>query len=368
MVIDTVSLLSPELPGGLGGLAGYGGAVYRSAVRCATGEVEWELTSAELVGSWDHRVRVVEVDGGRQDAGASAGRRLRVDGSVHKAMLGHNVFGGPEDLRAACFWLVARLERVLGVSLPPADVWEVHRADWAEVFDLGSPEAVEEYLRGLGGVRFPRRTVARWGHESVSVPGTSTTVRLYAKGPEFARHDYVRVRRFLGDRGVAELQAVADRCVRVEVEARRKLKDDFGCWPMVSDLETDYLVRLYDREVERLLRESEETVEIVRTHQAVSQRLFEVYSSRLATVLFGTWLQFAALGEDVAREHMPRATYFRHRRLLQDAGVSWQGADVCVVQRPSAVPADFSPRRSDPRRLAGECDQVRAELAAYRVA
>ncbi len=104
----------------------------------------------------------------------------------------------------------------------------------------------------------------------------------------------------------------------------------------------------------------------VRKHREVRDRLSEVYEPRLAALLFGTWLQLAALGEKVTREKLPGSTFRRYRKQLQDAGVAWHGADVRIVETASVLPADFSPVRSDPRRVTGEDPRVVELLAPYR--
>lgn len=371
-MIDTVSLVSPVVGEWVvSGLQARMEAMRRLGVQTATGAVEYDFTTADLLGSFDHRLRValLEAPDERLSTECEAvGRRLRVEGSVHKAMMGHNLYGGPEGLQEACRWLVELVGRAVGAEIPPASTWELHRVDWAEAFDLGSFEAVEEYFAGLGGVRFPRRKVAHFGFESVNVPGTSSSVKVYHKGPEFSKHDFARLCKVWGTAKAFDLQTLSNRLVRCEVEVKRKLKDDYGHWPKVGEVETEYLVLVYDRDIDRLLRESGASVEIVRTHQAVSQRLAEVYPPRLANALFGTWLQLAALGENVASKHVPKRTYYRHRPLLESAGVSWQGADVQIVERESLVPAGFTPRRCDPRRLSGEDPQVELELEPYRKA
>jgi hypothetical protein len=128
------------------------------------------------------------------------------------------------------------------------------------------------------------------------------------------------------------------------------------------------LVAIYDREVARLLREGYSTMKTVRKHHEVRDRLFEVYGDnlRLAGLLFGTWLQLAALGEKATRDHMARRTYYLHRKQLQEAGVAWHGADVRIVEVASVLPGDFSPVRSDPRRVTGEDAKVVELLAPYR--
>jgi hypothetical protein len=116
-----------------------------------------------------------------------------------------------------------------------------------------------------------------------------------------------------------------------------------------------------------MLREGQTAYEIVRTAEAVLERLYGRYSGGQASALYGTWLKFAALGEEVTRRKMVDRTFYDHRKKLTEAGVSWHGADVALVEA-GPIPAGFSPIRSDPRRVTGEDARVVQLLAPYRAA
>jgi II/X family phage/plasmid replication protein len=382
MAIDTVKLRSPYVIEALA-VAVESRLVTRSAVDRPTGELLYELTAGSLEGSWDSRVSVKVC----RDEWVST-RRLsnpkqvdtvlrpcepyfEVEGSIHKALMGHNVYGGPCDFLSSCRWFIAHLALQLGCELPDADSWLVRRADWAEVYEL--PYAgIEQYVHGLNNAAFPRRKVRRYGDESVFCPGATSTVKVYHKGPEFSKHDYRRLRPLMSNQQQQEgflvnLQKRANELLRVETGVKaRKLDDDFKHPPTVREMTEAYLVALHDREVARLLREGGATMKTVRKHREVRDRLSEVYEPRLAALLFGTWLQLAALGEKVTREKLADSTFRRYRKQLQDAGVAWHGADVRIVETASVLPADFSPVRSDPRRVTGEDPRVVELLAPYR--
>lgn len=371
-MVDTVRLRSPHITEALAGSVA-AACVVRSAVELATGVVLYEFTTGSLEGSWDTRVSVrikrqkwSKPDGKGHAMPIDCAPYLEVEGSVHKAMLGHNLTGGPEDPAAACRWFLGDLARRLGVELPDAALWEVDRIDWAEVYDLGQFEAVQEYMHRMNAAVYPRRKVTRFGDEALFCPGYSSTVKLYHKGPEFHAHDWKRWTR-VGTEAAGQLQDLANGLLRFEVEVhRRKLEAD-GV-RLVDDLDRAYLEGVHDREATRLLREGQCEMEAVRTHREVKARLDAVYPGELAGRLFGTWLQFAALGEKVVKGSMNRATFYRQRKQLTDVGVEWLGADVRIVSTLSLVPDGFRPVRSDPRRLAGEHPAVAAALAAYREA
>jgi II/X family phage/plasmid replication protein len=256
------------------------------------------------------------------------------------------------------------------VDLVDGDLWEVDRVDWAECFLLPGFEAVEEYVHRLNGATFPRRKRNAYGSEAVQFAGASTTVKVYHKGPEFRVHDRRRLSAVLPQAKLGELmalQAEADGLLRFEVEVHsRKLRHDGK--RLVADLSRQYLESVHDVEAGRLLREGHADMETVRRNREVAARLEQVYSQELSSRLFGTWMQLAALGEEVVRGKMNRATFYRQRKQLVDAGVGWTGADVRIIGLVSLVPQGFAPVRRDPRRVSGECGQVVELLARYRQA
>jgi II/X family phage/plasmid replication protein len=294
---------------------------------------------------------------------------LVVEGSVHKALMGHNVYGGPLDFQAASRWFLADVARRLGVDLPDGLLWQVFRADWAEVYRLPSFEAVQEYLGCLNHAAYPRREVGRYGQHSLHAGGYTTAVKFYHKGVEFADHDAKRLRHILDSEQLERLQMEANRLLRVEVAVKlRKLRAEFGGkTPVVADVTREYLEDIHDREASTLLREGQSEMETVRTFREVDARLRSHYGNALGSTLFSTWTRFATLGEKHAREQMKRATYFLHKKQLLEAGCAWHVTDVMLIEH-SAIPKGFSPIRSNPLRLVSESPHVTVQLAPYRLA
>jgi II/X family phage/plasmid replication protein len=400
--------------------------VLKSATDLATGEELYALTTGSLSGSWDDRVSVrVEREewhsqtitdsshvrsthtddsgqrhygtGREKDRSARVARTatykrpcapyLIIEGSVHKAMLGHNVYGGPLPPVLTACWFVDDVARRLGVPLPYAEDWRVLRVDWAEAYELPSAAACSEFVSGLNMAEFPRRKVIRFGCESLMVPSRTAAFKCYHKGPEFEKHDLPRLRQYAAvtareaDRqegpqkvqfvplAFIELDALRERASRIlrfetSIKAQR-LADDFEGKVTVLQLTETYLEETHDREADRLLKEGAAEMETVRTHLEVSRRLEEKYSNELARALFGTWMQFSALGERVVKDKLPPRTFYRQRKQLQEAGCSWHGADVAIVSRCSEIPAGFSPVRRDPRRLTLMADEVSYKLGTY---
>lgn len=359
-MIDTLRLKSPPLSPAAAAALG-DRAVHRMAFDGSSGEELWHITTAELEGSFDHRILFrLETD-----------HSITLEGSVHKLLLGHNIYGGSDDPLACTRFLVAGIEKMFGVELPPADVWEVHKIDDARCYDLGSFEAVEGYFRAMQGVSYPRRTVSKHGFNSLHVPGRMTTLKLYHKGVEFAKNDRKRLWKMvkkcdLRIRGpeLDELQDLANRYLRSEVSFRRRLVEDFGKWPLVSEVKADYLKRVHDSEMARLVREGGKEMEMVRTYMEVKARLYDQYTDLTARNLLGTWMQLSALGEEETKKGMKRSTFFLHRKQLQDAGCSWHSSDIGQVAQ--IFPVDFRPFSTDPRCVTGEHPKVKEQLDPFR--
>jgi hypothetical protein len=382
-MIDTVKLLSPELSEDVVECIEKA-CTRRSAVHLGTGDVEYEFTTGNPKGSYDHRVSIkvvreqlesISLPGGRSfPRSVPCAPRLALEGSVHKAMLGHNIFGGPSDPVLACRWLVHDIGLRLGVPLPCGDSWGVSGIDWAEAYNLGSFDACQEYIEGLNSAQFPRRKVIRFGSESLMTVGSTTTVKVYHKGPEFSKHDWKRFKKAgLPDSELVPLQEEANCILRLETSIKsRKLTELYQGKPQVMQLTQALLEGVHDREVARLLKEAKHDMETVRTHQEVSRRLIARYGgitedgcfigTSKSNTLFGTWLQLAALGEKEVRKNMPDRTFYRHRKELTEIGISWQAADVHTVARHSAIPHGFSPTRKDSRRLVPLAESVREKL------
>jgi II/X family phage/plasmid replication protein len=349
-----------------------GRLITRSAVDGPTGHILYELVSGPLDGSYDHRVSVSVRRRRAVSVRLPARRDLRtgrlvepvstvyedcapfleVEGSVHKALIGHNVYGGPCDVQAACTWFVGLVGELLGCELPSAAEWVIRRLDWAEVFEL-SLAGCAAYVRALSGGVYPRRVVHRYGDESVMWPGQGSSLKVYHKGPEFAKHDRARCRSVFGERETLELAWQAGRKLRVEVELKAKVLDEhFNGDPRVACVTRAWVEHMYDRLVGRVLRDGRSGMEVVRTAETVLARLVGVYGARRARAVYGSWLALSAVGEDRVRELLTVRTFYRHRKMLVEAGCSWLGSDVVLsAVNDGVIPEGFAPVLGDSRRL-----------------
>lgn len=346
--------------------------ILRSGCDLSSGEVLYELFTGQLLGSWDSRISVIPkyedwiTDKNGTPRLHACEPYLIIEASVHKVLLGHNVYGGPTDFKEAARYLVALIEKLLDTELTPADYWTVHRVDVAHVYNL-SKASCKEFFDGIQLMSFPRRqkNSAKYAM-AVYFAGKTTTVKFYHKGSEFAAHDRSRLRGFFRilfdhihgtndknhervERKLKALQRLADNRLRVEVEIHSdKLQYDHGKNPTVAEITDEYLERIHDTEIERLLREGKQGMDTVRTTRAVLTRLQNNYSGSQATRLYGFWTSLSTLGDEVARAQYSKTAFYRNRKALEEVGISWRGSDIVVVANDSPI-HDFTPQRVDRR-------------------
>jgi II/X family phage/plasmid replication protein len=371
MAYDTIKLKSPAIDRSVMRRIEQQ-CILRSGTDLASGEIMYELFTGQLLGSWDSRISVLPkyedfvLDKNGRPRLHACEPYLIIEASVHKVMHGHNVYGGPSNFLEAARYLVALVEKLLETELLPADYWTVHRVDVAHVYNLSKP-ACKEFFDSIQLRNFPRRQKNSAKYDmAIYFAGKTTTVKFYHKGTEFRVHDYSRLRSFFRtlfthqygtdpknvervEKKLQALQRLADNRLRVEVEIHSdKLQYDYGKNPTVAEITDEYLERIHDGEIERLLREGKQSMETVRNTTAVMTRLQNVYGDTRGAQLYGFWSALCTLNENVVRAKFSRATYFRNRKLLEDAGVSWRSSNITVTANDSLI-HDFSPMRADRR-------------------
>lgn len=371
MAYDTIKLKSPSIDRSVMNRIEQQ-CILRSGTDLASGEIMYELFTGQLLGSWDSRISVLPkyedfvLDKNGRPRLHPCEPYLIIEASVHKVMHGHNVYGGPSNFLEAARYLVKLVEKLLETELLPADYWTVHRVDVAHVYNLSKP-ACKEFFESIQLRNFPRRQKNSAKYDmAIYFAGKTTTVKFYHKGSEFRVHDYSRLRSFFRalfnhqygpdaknaervEKKLEALQRLADNRLRVEVEIHSdKLQYDYGKNPTVAEITDEYLERIHDGEVERLLREGKQSMETVRNTTAVMTRLQSVYGDTRGAQLYGFWSALCTLNENVVRAKFSRATYFRNRKLLEEAGVSWRASNITVTANDSLI-YDFSPTRADRR-------------------
>lgn len=373
MAYDTIRLRSPYLDRQL--VAKIEQQCFlRSGQDMSTGEIKYEIFTGELLGSWDSRISVIPkydeyvLDKNGIPRCSPCEPYIFIEASVHKVFLGHNVYGGPTDFQKVCSEFVCLIEELLCPdALPSPKDWTVHRVDVAHVYRLPKAACLE-FFDGLQLSSFPRRKKGTSKYATAfHSAGRTTTIKLYHKGSEFSAHELPRLREYfrslfqhmygietdikkLVQRKIEALQRLADNRLRVEVGINSdKFKYDFDRHPRVDEITDAYLEQIFDKEVERLLREGKQAMDTVRDSRAVMHRLKNIYGPNSGMRLYGFWTSMTTMGDEVTREQFSKTVFFRNRKLLEDAGVSWLGTDIKVIANDRLVPHDFSPVRTDKR-------------------
>ena len=376
MAIDTVVLRSPELSEYIY-LQLKRNVVKRLSIDVETGEQLYCFTSAELKGSFDYRIRVRLKDekfyydkSAESTSKVKCGYFLEVECSIHKLLMGHNVCGGTDDFYRSMAYLVFFLEYQFEVKLPNFHLWELHRIDLAEIYRLPSLDVVLLYIEGIKNLRYPRRKTFFYDNECVYWAGGTSTVKFYSKGLEYMKHDFARLCRCLGRNQALFLAEIADKILRVEVEIKkRKLVSMFKKVPLVQDININDLYFVYDEEINKILGGGMEMENAIRLSVDVEKRLFEFYKPKMAKTLLGTWYMLSQRGESYVKKILSDRTFYRHKKLLKDIGIGWDGSDLQIDYTgfESVIPIDFKAVRSSKYRIDFVAPIVEEKLGKIRL-
>lgn len=290
---------------------------------------------------------------------------ITVEDSVHKLMLGHNVWGGPMSFQPAVAWLVSEISNHAGMVLPEAGRWEVSRVDVAYAFDL-HPSAIHDFIQAACRNVYGRRVVVDYA-SGVQSASQLSSIKAYHKLAEMLAHEDRRLKAAMDATEYEWLLRQANRVMRVETTIRaRKLRDALFLdrKPYVSEIRDEMLEAIHREEIYRLFHEGRFGTEpVVRTPGSVELRLRDVFPTN-ADRLYDTWRSLVEHGETKTRGQRPDSTFLRHRACLIDAGCAWLGADLDPDW--CSIPDGFSISPVDPRCCASETALIVEKLAAFR--
>jgi len=265
--------------------------------------LKWERTARETIRSDSHQL-VVDV----------AHTDFYLHGSPARVVEGHNVFGSGDPVQCALAMIrFAALHT--GISLPEdVTLWRVTRMDVTQSYDLGSPAEVRQalsYLRQSEGGRYQVRTASEtvyWSRDSALRSG-----KAYHKGPHLryqAKKRQVEV--------TPEEIGLADRLLRLELSLKSQFwRERSGrAWYEYSE---DELEAIHTEFFGRLIGK----VEVVEM-DSLLERFDRVAPTKgQALAAYRTWSLIRVVGVREAEASMPRATWFRHRKVMFAAGLTF---------------------------------------------
>lgn len=335
-----------------------------------TGECLYSFTSGELEGSFDYRIKV-KVDNTdyikedtRTPERVETYWHVVVECSLHKLLMNHNCYGGPKDIKPAVKYFINFLQDYMKIILPESGLWEVKRIDVSKIFRFKNKQICKKIVENLKNCYYTRRKPIIY-ETSVMFSGSTTTNKLYWKGPEFRKHDYKRLSKYINREvdlnwnkenhdlimhklAILKMEydkvlEVADRILRFECEIKaRKLKDIFNKEiVLVNDLDDTILHEVSNEELFKLMKERCDYMDIVRRSDLVLERLHNIYGFTLGNNLYSTWARLVQFGEQQTKDTMGKSCFYKHRKLLIESGCSWF-CSTLKLQQFSIVPEDFS--------------------------
>ena len=267
------------------------------------GEIKWVMPCRTNIRSDSHQVTV------------RIGSHLDIQGSPARTKgTRDNIFGEADPVNA--FLDVVRfLTDVIEVPLPyDPRSWKLTRMDVTGNFDLGSLANVRQalnYLRHVEGGRYQVKTEAEtvyWSKSSRLRAG-----KAYAKGSHM---------RYLVNKGHVDLTqdqlSLVDRLLRLELRLgaqfwRERTNHRWYQWS--SEQLYEQFVEYFGQFIGK--------VEVVEVDKLLDQLMKVAPTPGMAKAAYRTWSLIRSDGLEKARELTGKSAWYRHKRLLQQCGVSW---------------------------------------------
>ena len=108
----------------------------------------------------------------------------------------------------------------------------------------------------------------------------------------------------------------------------------------VEMLKDTVLQKLLESELRKCIKE-DENMEIVRRSDLVEEKLNEMYNFKTAEVLYSCWAKMVQFGEQHVKNNLKKATFYKYKKQLFEAGVSWSCCNINLKQI-GLVPDDFT--------------------------
>ena len=332
-------------------------------VDCVDGSVEFEYYNFEMSHSWNYRVRW-KLDDKRfiYDPGlqlttlASGHPHLKIEFSAPKIMLGNNIQTIDLNMaEIAAQTVKKKFEKTFKVRLPLVRDWYLTRLDVCSNFVLPSPDAVKEIIQYLQRLDYPRKIENTYRNESIYCASRHATLKIYAKGPEFKKHDK---KRFKDEIEAQTLYEIACNIIRVEAELKLRLRYIVTQWLDMLDirdkikittwngyLKYNKMMQLLDckNELERMLT----NLMICKETKAMKAKdvhdtLRKNFSDEQADVFMGMYSVILTQGIKASRQIYNKQKMARALRAYRSLGISFTNSDVPAINSDIKIPHDFS--------------------------
>lgn len=300
---------------------------YLSNIKCMYNNSEsmiyYEIINSSLKGSYDSSLSVRVDEASRYNM---KGYVLEIEGSYHKISKGHNSYDGYYNIQSITLNLKNLVENAYNIKLPDLKHWFLQRIDITRVYDLDTNINVQKYINNFRLLDYPRRNLKFYENESVYVSGQTTTLKIYNKLREFIKNDRKKVSKF-NDFNLFKFTDKIKGYVRFECEIKKKkLKSIYKTnYIRVQNLRYEDFKKIWCEEFMKILKFNVNELKKVKEKEDVKSRLLTYYNNRKACDLYNFYLSIKVDGESEIKRNMPKATFYRKRKELNEAGVDFSG-------------------------------------------
>ena len=267
---------------------------------------------------------------------------LEIEFSLAKWADGVNFFNTPliDDIRNLIrfrLWLQEQFD----CKLPDLYRWRLLRLDCAVNYDFGTLENIRHYITLWRGLDYPRRKKPTFYADSLYIPGSVTTLKMYAKQPEFKKHDFGRIKKYItGQAGILDqdkkrsikekMKAIMESIAgvfRFEVEFHKRKLDELGATTIVKLFDIDW-AGLMEKEMEKLIGEAPSGK--VHTLSDVTQKLtlannngyLKGKGASMSTII-AVYTSIVVNGRKTADEVFGRQKVYRVRKILKALKINY---------------------------------------------
>jgi len=354
-MIDTIILESPEISEETADIIS-DVSVSRFGIDFEKNQILYRFTNKNLKGTYDSSIRIsikrdkwinVYCPNNKKyiTEKQECNPYLEIECSLHKFFLGHNIFGGSDNVKYQVKKLVEFINDEFSIKLPDYNNFVIKRLDYAKVYNLGSN--IDSFFQGFNNVYYPRRKCIKYDNTGLYFPGTYTTLKLYNKYEEFKKHDKKKLRKVLQPKKLYQLEQKAKGLLRIELEVKaRKLRHIYNKLPKLSEINISDIENQFNQELKRIFKVGSDKMKIYNNTKEVEKVIKENFSSQKANILLGTWYRLSIFGYDHVKNEMPKSTFYRHINDLKSVGVTWNHTDIQIKDN-KVIKFVFNPLNTD---------------------
>lgn len=286
-----------------------------------TGELFYKIINDNLAGSYSSSLCVRVGNGSKYKFYNMY--YIEIEGSYHKFIKGYNSHNGYCNINKIALNLIRIVENNYNITLPKLQHWFLQRIDIAICYDLKNQQNVIQYINNLSSCNYPRRNLKYYENESIYIPGSTTTLKIYNKYKEFKKNDFNKLKNT--DFDLSKYINEINGYIRFECEIKKaKLKSYFNSdYIRVYTLNYSSLKEIWNTEFSRLLKYLNNDLEKISDKDKVQARLFELYTKTRAKNLYCFYTFILTHGVTKTKSHYCKSMYYKNMADLKKANIDF---------------------------------------------